>query len=85
MGKKLDFSAFEAQLSSGKSFEITDWEYQQKVGQPMPKTKSYLKNTSPLADLAHEYDYRLEIADEAIVMRKIKFIKEANKEKKAGV
>lgn len=59
---KLDLSAFETLLEQGNNFEVTEAQYENSVRKAMPKT-DYLKKKSPVAKLAKEYGYKIQIEE----------------------
>lgn len=59
---KLDLSTFEALLEQGNNFEVTEEQYENSVRKAMPKT-DYLKKKSPVAKLAKEYGYKIQIEE----------------------
>lgn len=59
---KLDLSSFAPLLEQGKNFEITEEQYEENVKKGMPAT-NYLKKSSPLAKLAKEYGYRIQVEE----------------------
>lgn len=59
---KLDLSSFEKMLQQGKSFELTEEQYEENVKKRMPQT-DYLKRNSPVAKKAKEYGYRIHVEE----------------------
>ena len=55
---KLDLSSFEAMLQQGRSFELTEAQYEENIKSHMPQT-NYLKKNSPVAKKAKEYGYQV--------------------------
>lgn len=62
MARKLNLSAFEPLLEQGNRFEVTEEQYENSVGTTMPKTY-YLKKNSPVAKLAKEYGYQIQVEE----------------------
>lgn len=75
MGKKLDFSFLDSLFISNKSFELTSEEYKKKVGKEMPSGDKYIKYSSQLADIARKYGYKIDVVEEATIVRKLVFNK----------
>ncbi len=57
---KPNLSSFELLFQSGKSFSITEEQYQKEAGLNFPK-QPYLQNNSALAKMAKEYGYEIKI------------------------
>lgn len=62
MPRKLDLSTFEPLLKQGNNFEITQEQYENAIKKEMPKT-DYLRRNSPVAKLAKEYGYRIQVEE----------------------
>lgn len=75
MGQKLDFSELSDLFGSGKDFELTAAEYEEKVGRALPKRNSYIKNRSAIAAEAKSNGYKVEVAEEPVILRKLIFKK----------
>lgn len=60
--KKLDLSLFEAYFKEGENFEITEEEYEKEVKKKLPGLR-YLETRSPVAKMAHEFDYSLKVEE----------------------
>ncbi len=52
MGRKLEYTELNDLFNSGSNFSITDAQYREKMGKELPKDKFYIKNKSPLANVA---------------------------------
>lgn len=59
---KLDLSSFEKMLQQGKSFELTEAQYEENIKRHMPQT-DYLKRNSPVAKKAKEYGYQVQVEE----------------------
>lgn len=59
---KLDLSALTPLLKQGKSFELTEKQYEERIKRAMPKT-DYLKRSSPVARKAKEYGFTLSVEE----------------------
>ena len=73
---KLDLSGLDNLFANGKDFELTDAQYEEKIGKSLPKDKSYLKNGSALARKAKENGFSIELViDEPVIRRTVIFKK----------
>lgn len=59
---KLDLSSFEPLLEKGDSFEVTEEQYEEAVRKTMPAS-DYLRQKSPLAKLAKEHGYKIQVEE----------------------
>lgn len=59
---KLDLSMFPPLLANGRNFEVTEEQYENNVKKTLPKT-DYLKSRSPVAKLAKEYGYIIQVEE----------------------
>ncbi len=74
MANKLNLTILEEFFKSGKIFQLTDAQYLEKIGKAMPKSSYYIKNKSPISKFAKECGYSIEVEEEAVVQRTIKFL-----------
>lgn len=73
MARKLDLSSFETEFQRGNDFEVTEAQYNERVQKTMPQTH-YLRTNSPVAMLAREYGYTMQVEER--IQRIIVFTKE---------
>lgn len=59
---ELDLSALIPLLEEGKSFELTEEQYEEKIKRNVPGT-DYLKRRSPVARKAKDYGFSLNVED----------------------
>ena len=71
MAKKLLFTELDKYFGSGKDFEISNAQYKEITSRDLPKSKSYLVNSSPLAKKANENGYTIIVKEEPIILRKV--------------
>ena len=71
MAKHPKLESLESLFNSGKSFELTDTEYEKKTGAPLPKRPYYLVTQSSLAKKAKEKGYLLELVEKRVILTKI--------------
>lgn len=80
MGKKPKLNTLDELFAQGKDFSLSDALYKEKTGADLPKSKSYIKNSSALANYAMEKGYAIVAIEEtAIIDRRIIFKKEKGK------
>lgn len=60
---KLDLSALIPLLNQGKTFELTEKQYEEMIKRALPKT-DYLKRHSPVAKKAKEYGYKIQVEEQ---------------------
>lgn len=60
---KLDLSALIPLLDQGKTFELTEKQYEEMIKRALPKT-DYLKRRSPVAKKAKEYGYKIQVEEQ---------------------
>ena len=60
---KLDLSLLEPYFQKGENFELTEAQYEEKVKKALPKTESYIRKTSPLAELATKSGYSIKVEE----------------------
>lgn len=74
---KLDLSPLDELFDSGEDFELTDIQYEQKIGKRMPKTMSAIKGSkAPLARKAKENGFVIVmVTSQPVIMRTVKFKK----------
>lgn len=65
-----DLKKIEKILQKGKSFTLTDSQYERKSGAPLPKNKSYLLNRSAIARLGKQYGYSLTVQEKTVTFVK---------------
>lgn len=76
MAKKLNLAPLNSLFAKGKDFELTDFEYEGKVGKPLPRDINYIKNRSPLAIKAKEHGFIIaSVVDQPVIMRTVTFKK----------
>ena len=73
---KLDLSLLEPYFEKGKDFELTAEQYEEKVKKPLPQTKYHITKKSPLAKLAHENGFSVQVEER--VHRVLVFKKDKN-------
>lgn len=50
-------------FASGKTFELTESQYEMKTGAPFPKDPIYLRNRSAIAKRARQNGYEIEVTE----------------------
>lgn len=60
---KLDLSLLEPYFEKGEDFELTAEQYEEKVKKPLPKTEYHIKKKSPLAKMAQELGYSIQVEE----------------------
>lgn len=72
MGRKLDLSALDDLFVKGEDFELTDLQYERRIGKPLPKSAHYIKSGSPLARAAFEHGFTIvNVVDQPIIARTV--------------
>ena len=76
MGKNPKLDELDYLFEQGTDFRLSEKFYEEKTGVPLPKGKSYLKNSSALANRAKEKGYVIvEIEEKAVIERTVIFKK----------
>ncbi len=76
MGKKMDCSQLAELFARNQDFSLTDAQYADKFGKPLPKSNSYIKSLRfPVAKIANAHGYTIEVKDPVIIPRTISFKK----------
>lgn len=76
MAKKLDLAPLNGLFAKGKDFELTDFEYEEKIGKPLPGDTDYIKSRSPLAKKAKEHGFTIAaVMNQPVVQRTVIFKK----------
>lgn len=76
MAKKLELSALDDLFARGEDFELTDSQYEEKIGRPLPKNASYIKSKSPLAHKALEQGFTITaVVNQPVITRTVVFKK----------
>lgn len=73
MGRKLKYDEFADYFKSGKNFTVTEKQYEEIIGKPLSKNLSYIKYSSPLAKIAKNSGYKINVTEEATIQRILKF------------
>ena len=73
MPRKIDLSLLEPMLDAGNDFELSPSEYERIIGKAMPETESYLKYSSPVAQMAKDKGYRLFVEEKIAVQKTLVF------------
>lgn len=60
---KLDLSLLVPYFERGEDFELTAEQYEEKVKKPLPKTDYHIKNKSPLARMAQEQGFSIQVEE----------------------
>lgn len=67
MATKMSLNELNEFFCSGRDFELTDIEYETRIGKPLPKSDSYIRRKdSPLGRKAAEYGYNIRVVDKII-------------------
>ena len=70
MGRRMDLEEFDDLFSSGRDFEITDAEYEERVRKRLPKTKSAIVGKgTPLGRKAEANGYDIHVEERPIIQR----------------
>lgn len=68
---KLSFEKLIPLFEANQEFSLTESQYQENIGQSLPKDYYYLKNKSALANTAKKYGYFIEIKERTVCLKKI--------------
>ena len=68
---KLNFDKIIPLFEADQEFSLTESQYKQSVGKPLPKNFYYLKNESALAKEARKYGYKIEIKEKTVCLKKV--------------
>ena len=60
---RLDLSLLEPYFEKGEDFELTAEQYEEKVKKPLQKTNYHIKKKSPLARMAQEQGYSIQVEE----------------------
>ena len=75
MGKHPNLDALDYLFEKGEDFQLSAKLYEEQTGAPLPKGKSYLKNTSAFAQRAKEKGYTIVGVEEKATIEKTVFLK----------
>ena len=70
MGKRPKLGSLDSLFKSGKSFSLTDSQYEAKTGVRLPKDRRYLLHRSALAQLCKEQGYKLSVQEKMVFIEK---------------
>ncbi len=68
---KLNFERITPLFESNQEFSLTESQYEQSVGKPLPKDYYYLKKNSALAREAQKHGYYIEIREKTVCLKKV--------------
>lgn len=72
MARSLDLSPLDDLFAKGEDFDLTDAQYEGKIGKPLPKDKDYIKRRSPLARKAKENGFVIaSVVDKPVIARTV--------------
>lgn len=71
MGKHPNLEKIAALVSKGQYIELTDAQYEEKTGVPLPKDAYYLKTRSALAHLCRKNGYAIKVQEKRVFLRKV--------------
>jgi len=76
---RLNLKALDGLFDKGKDFQLTNTQYEERVGAKLPKDGYYLRKKSLLAARAKEKGYVItEVKEKAVIERVVCFRKEKN-------
>ena len=76
MAKRMQLNELDDLFNRNQDFELTDAEYEKRVGKILPKTKSAIVGKmTPLGRKAIEKGYEIRVEDRPIIQRVIIFTK----------
>lgn len=73
MPQRIDLSLLEPMFNAGNDFELSQSEYERIIGKAMPETDSYLKYGSPVAKMAKDKGYMLQVEKKVAVQKTLVF------------
>lgn len=79
MGKHPNLDALDYLFEKGEDFQLSAKLYEEQTGAPLPKRKSYLKNSSALAVRAADKGYIIVEVEEKAAIEKTIFLKKKEK------
>lgn len=79
MGKHPNLDALDYLFEKGEDFQLSAKLYEEQTGVPLPKGKSYLKNSSALAVRAADKGYIIVEVEEKAAIEKTIFLKKKEK------
>lgn len=79
MGKHPNLDALDYLFEKGEDFQLSAKLYEEQTGAPLPKGKSYLKNSSALAVRAADKGYIIVEVEEKAAIEKTIFLKKKEK------
>jgi hypothetical protein len=78
MSRKMELNELNDLFNSGEGFELTDIEYQRRVGKPLPKDDNYIKRRSPISRKAKTNGFEVQVEERAIKVLTFKKIGEVS-------
>ncbi len=76
MAKKMDCKEIAELFATQKEFSLTDAQYTEKFGKPLPKDNSYIRSERcPLSRAAKMHGYTVDVIDPVVIPRTIVFKK----------
>lgn len=75
MGKHPNLDSLDYLFEKGVDFQLSAKLYEEQTGAPLPKEKSYLKNTSAFAQRAKDRGYIIVDVEEKATIEKIVYLK----------
>lgn len=74
MGAKPKLEKLDSFIKTGENFCLTGAQYEELTGAALPKSISYLKNKSAVAEWAREHGYKIaDVQEEPIIERTVYF------------
>lgn len=74
MGSRPKLKGLDRFIETGKDFCLTCAQYEELTGAALPKSKSYLKNRSAVAEWARKHGYKIaDVQEEPIIERTVYF------------
>ena len=80
MARKIELDELNDLFAANKDFELTDAQYEERIGKPLPQTKQAItgKNT-PLGRKAAEYGFKIHVEERLMIQRVVICIKKNEK------
>lgn len=79
MSQRMNLDELNSFFLGGMDFELTDAQYQEKVGKPLPKnTASITGKTTPIGRKAAENGFKIQIKETPVIQRTLIFTKIRN-------
>ena len=76
MARKLELNELNDLFAANRNFELTDAQYEERVGKPLPQTKQAITGKgTPLGRKAAEYGFKIHVEERLMIQRVVICIK----------